>query len=91
MSVHRFSRPAAAPGRVTLRCDGQICRPRRVAAFLTWRKRKARALAARYGWQHRGRRDLCGTCAAAVYVPTGRGADVLREAALLRAELEAPA
>jgi hypothetical protein len=73
MSVYRFSpRYATAPGRVTLRCDGPICEPRRAAAFGVWSKRKARALAARYGWQSDGRRDHCGSCAGTIYVATTR-------------------
>jgi hypothetical protein len=76
-------------GRVVLRCDGPKCRPRRRSGAGHWRARKARALAAEYGWKSSGRRDLCEGCAGTAYVPTGRGAEVLREAERVLADWRA--
>jgi hypothetical protein len=51
-------------GRTILRCDGPTCSPRRRLLSRNWSPRKARALAARYGWVHRYGRDLCAGCVA---------------------------
>jgi hypothetical protein len=76
-------------GRVVLRCDGPKCQPRRRFVSRHWRARKARALAAEYGWKSDGRRDHCGTCVGTIYVVTGQPTDILRQVVRLRAELEA--
>jgi hypothetical protein len=76
MTTHPLTPPML--GRVVLHCDGPACKPRRRFTSRSWSARRARVLAARYGWRFLGENDLCEDCVGPVQAVAGHLAEGLR-------------